>query len=475
MNHINNIIKLYRTGSDKRITLSIPMILIVSLFAVWQMGIVFFAGDTLTLYGWFPIAVDERHGTAVIISAFVVSMAANYFFLKHSLILARIVLCTAFIATVILLLPLPPPALVAADDTSCFCCVFLIGSNYVLESVLYDNSSELNFVYISAIFAFPVMALLHNGYIQASFIVFNTVSMLIIAALIFAYAALPKYMEVETRTAGEVEVKKITFPLTLRVGLILMIGIITMLGIFSLAYAGTLPHGLFVFYLVGVAGAVAALVAVKKFNFSPFKICTVYLALSVVGFVCVAMSAPFKVLAYPAVVFLGFNCASNSFVGFFANTIFEHRRTKFIAILVPAVELMVVMMHAGILAMFRDKVDILFAVISAVAIVFTVFYLTIESSLTYSWRILKTRKGVKTNKNTHSRKPRMPGLSARDMEIVEHILLGYTVPEIARTLNLSDETVKGYKKNIYIKLDIHSKRELFALMEKTETPRLRPH
>jgi DNA-binding CsgD family transcriptional regulator len=42
---------------------------------------------------------------------------------------------------------------------------------------------------------------------------------------------------------------------------------------------------------------------------------------------------------------------------------------------------------------------------------------------------------------------------------------GYTHPEITKILNISDNTARGYRKTLYSKLQIHSKRELFELAE----------
>ncbi len=59
------------------------------------------------------------------------------------------------------------------------------------------------------------------------------------------------------------------------------------------------------------------------------------------------------------------------------------------------------------------------------------------------------------------------GLSAREAEIVEFLALGRSVPYIAESLFISENTVRTHCKNIYRKMGIHSKRELVDLVEKS--------
>ena len=57
-------------------------------------------------------------------------------------------------------------------------------------------------------------------------------------------------------------------------------------------------------------------------------------------------------------------------------------------------------------------------------------------------------------------------LTGQELRVAELALRGYSYPEIAKTLKVKSSTVKTYQKNIYSKLQINSKRELFAIAEK---------
>ena len=56
-------------------------------------------------------------------------------------------------------------------------------------------------------------------------------------------------------------------------------------------------------------------------------------------------------------------------------------------------------------------------------------------------------------------------LTTRESEIINLILQGLPLADIANNLELSSNTVKYHIKNIYLKLDIHSKGELFAKLK----------
>lgn len=55
-------------------------------------------------------------------------------------------------------------------------------------------------------------------------------------------------------------------------------------------------------------------------------------------------------------------------------------------------------------------------------------------------------------------------LSPKKREVAELICLGYTNKDIAKTLVISEHTVKDYVKDIYIALEVHSRLELAALI-----------
>jgi DNA-binding CsgD family transcriptional regulator len=59
-------------------------------------------------------------------------------------------------------------------------------------------------------------------------------------------------------------------------------------------------------------------------------------------------------------------------------------------------------------------------------------------------------------------------LSAREAEIAEFIARGNSVAHIAKTLVISENTVRFHSKNLYMKLGIHKRQDLVAMLEETD-------
>ena len=60
--------------------------------------------------------------------------------------------------------------------------------------------------------------------------------------------------------------------------------------------------------------------------------------------------------------------------------------------------------------------------------------------------------------------PELADLSARQWEIVSRLLQGERVPAIARSIFLSQSTVRNHLSAVYRKLGVHSQHELIAHM-----------
>lgn len=58
------------------------------------------------------------------------------------------------------------------------------------------------------------------------------------------------------------------------------------------------------------------------------------------------------------------------------------------------------------------------------------------------------------------------GLSERLQQVLEHMVRGKTIPQVAKILKLSPSTVHGYVKDIYKKLNVHNRAELVGRVRK---------
>jgi len=62
------------------------------------------------------------------------------------------------------------------------------------------------------------------------------------------------------------------------------------------------------------------------------------------------------------------------------------------------------------------------------------------------------------------------GLTAREKDVLEQLIKGSSHKAIAQSLNVSENTVKTHLRNIYIKMNVHNKSELMALIFGSSMP-----
>jgi DNA-binding CsgD family transcriptional regulator len=67
---------------------------------------------------------------------------------------------------------------------------------------------------------------------------------------------------------------------------------------------------------------------------------------------------------------------------------------------------------------------------------------------------------------------RGPQLSTREVEIVDHLVRGRTNAEIARSLGISEKTVKNHVNHIYAKLHTRNRAETVALWLGPDPPQV---
>ncbi|WP_322088640.1 response regulator transcription factor [Burkholderia sp. BCC1999] len=60
-------------------------------------------------------------------------------------------------------------------------------------------------------------------------------------------------------------------------------------------------------------------------------------------------------------------------------------------------------------------------------------------------------------------------MTAHELDVIRLILSGRSNKEVANKLEISVETVKVHRRNIYAKLSINSQSELFSLFLKAQT------
>ena len=119
--------------------------------------------------------------------------------------------------------------------------------------------------------------------------------------------------------------------------------------------------------------------------------------------------------------------------------------------------------------LLRDNIALLYGIYAALSVVLLIVYFFLEPYFVYAWN----KKDAPENKAVISQpdRPEIPikqphpfdCLSEQEYILARLILDGHTESSAAKTMNITLNTEKGYRKSLYFKLDIHSKRELFDI------------
>ena len=188
----------------------------------------------------------------------------------------------------------------------------------------------------------------------------------------------------------------------------------------------------------------------RKLKARSLRIYGGFFALSVLGFVLSYLSLRIPFLHYPSLVLLGFIVVLAVLWTFFAAVSFGIYPTRFIGAIGTGMGLTLALFHSSLQELLRDNIALLYGIYAA-------------------WN----KKDAPENKAIISQ-PDRPGIPIKQphpfdcLSEQEYILArlipdGHTENSAAKTMNITLNTEKGYRKSLYFKLDIHSKRKLFDI------------
>ena len=177
-------------NENKQINVGLSLLLCLSMFATWQMGIMLFSGKTLSIGAKTPIpfALDSNVITALVAAGFIAGILFLIFLQRHSVMAARLSISIALLSALMFYLPLPPHMAVMLFYIQAFCCVFLMGSLIAVIVNLLTEKAAIEEVIISLISSGCLIAVLQNDVIPISFGVFRgfTIVALVMLLLFFA-------------------------------------------------------------------------------------------------------------------------------------------------------------------------------------------------------------------------------------------------------------------------------------------------
>ena len=476
----------------KRLNIRLPLLICFAMFNAWQMGMVYFSGQTMSIDGRTPLPVNIDDVTIHIVSGYILSILVMIFLPGTIVWMERIAAFIALFAALVLYLPLPPEILVFALYLQFFCCCFMIGFETAIIVGLFTEKTAIIFLTMGYGITIIPAALLQNDFIKFPYSIFRifTVFALVLMLIFFLYLPAKAWPRCVKKADG------LTAPKSVFAGVFLWTGLSCLVCLFGIAAAENVKHGVFVFYLSSSICGFIIFLLWKFFDISVFRSIYVIIALGVMGFVMSLASFYLPALSITACVLLGAGYVSLWFNPFFGNILFSrHYPSKFISPLIIGTAFVAVLIHSRLLDILRNNTILLHVTYLVITVGMALLYFLLEPYLLYSFRNRPLFENSKpeadeqlkdideqTEENADlqsvnkqiddlSKKLKastLDDLSYQELRIAELSLKGHTYAEIATALNIKLNTVRWYMKNIYTKLQINSKAELFHLAFKRE-------
>ena len=434
------------------------------------MGVLYYSGTTMSLFGRTPIPLTQEDTIAVIAAGYLASMLFMCLFPKKTVWAERILLPVACAVTVLMLFPFSSTVITVLFYIEAFICTFSIGTMVSVAANQFTTETTWRDGILGMVVGGVLIALLQNEFVPVSFTAFTIFSVFLIAINALFYYLIPAKIETEyvSRT------NKRRMPKILFLGLWAVNAFSTLLLCLASSYAESVPHGISVLYFSGAIMAVLLYFIRNRLGGKSLRIYGIFFALSILGFVLAYLSLSVPALRYVSLVLLAFNVVLAVLWIFFAAAAFEVYPTRFIGVIGAGMGLVLAAFHSGLQEALRDNIPLLYGIYAALSVVLFIVYFFLEPYFTYAWN--KKSTPIPISENPMPEQPEKSEQQPHPFDCLseqEHILAtlimdGHTESSAAKSMNITLNTEKGYRKSLYFKLDIHSKRELFELANRKQ-------
>ena len=141
-------------------------------FSTWQMGVIYFSGTALSLWGRTPIAVDQSMMTIIIAAGYLLSIVTICLVPRFMVIVQRLVFFIALLAMVGIIISSNPVTSLGFFYITAFCCVFAIGGMASIAAHLFTIETTWRDAILGMVFSGVAIALLQNDFVQFNFSIF---------------------------------------------------------------------------------------------------------------------------------------------------------------------------------------------------------------------------------------------------------------------------------------------------------------
>ena len=445
-------------NEKKRIDYPLSRLICFVMFSVWQMGFIFYMGPALSVDGKTPLPIDVDNTTTLIAVCYILNILWLIFIPGKFVYAARISVAVALLSDLGLFLPLSPDTLALLLYVQCFCCCFIIGFETATMVFLFSEKTTV----LHLLLAYPVgcmcIALLQNDILTLPFSWFRIGIVIMLIMLNYFYFKLPanNMPQFVRRKDG------LVFPKRLFYGVYGLILLACLLGVIGPAAAAEVKHGVTVSYAFTALAGIIIYYIYKKYNIHPLKSVSFAIMAGAIGFVFLLLSTEVPALALPSAALLGVGWVACMLLPLFGVVLIKQYPSKYIPAIIITFALIAVLIASGLLEAFRNDINMLYLSYIAIVVIMAIIYLQVAP---YMLRTLNEK--ISSLTEVPSDVPaQLTVLTERELEVSNLISRGYSNRDIAKMLFISEHTVKDHTKNIYRKLDIHSRLELATLVNR---------
>ncbi len=452
-------------NENKRLDIPLRSLFCFVMFCVWQMGIIYYVGPALNIDGRTPLPIAADNLTVLIVIGYICSILCMVLFPKKIIILARATSLVALVSALGLFLPFEKDILTVLIYLQCFCCCYMIGFESATMVHYFTKESVTKHLLIAYPIGYTLIAFIQNDFFSFDFSVFRILIAVMLVLLVMFYFKIPV-------SAGINFVKKsdgLVLPKRFFGGIMLLSFLSALLGVIAPAAAAEVKHGVFAAYIGCAAGSLMLYLIYKKTGKHPICFVAYVIGLSAIGYVLMVISHYVPFWGIPACTLMGFGMAACALIPMFAMLLVKQYPSKFVVPSCIGLAMGAVIVQSVLVELFRSSMVLLNIAYLAVVITLVIIYQIFEPFLIYSMeRKFEEHPLDKKNGDTVEVLPQESSvlalLTKREAEVVELIGYGHSNRDIADILYISEHTVKDHTKNIYRKLNVHSRFELTALV-----------
>ncbi len=436
------------------------------MFCVWQMGFIYFIGPALNIDGRTPLPISPDNLTLLIVAGYVCSILTMILFPRAVIWLSRISTGVALLTAIGLFFPFSPTILTVLIYIQCFCCCYMIGFESATMVHYFTDNSVTKHLLIAYPVGYTLVACIQSDFLPMDFSLFRILTLIMLGLLLLFYIKSPSKSCIRFVKKTD----KLVVPKRLLFGFLLFAFLGALLGVIAPAAAAEIKYGVFTAYLGCAVSSALLYLLYKKTGRHPITFVSYIIGISAVGYVMLVLSQYLPALGLVAAALIGVGMGACALLPLFALVVVKQYPSKFIVPGYIALAMLAVVVQSVLVEAFRSSAVLLNLSYLAVVIILAILYVLLEPNLLFALkRKFEEPKPEEATVEQVSPFPIPEGLSAltrRELEIVDLISCGHSNGEIAKILIISEHTVKDHTKNIYRKLNVHSRFELTALVNK---------